>query len=333
MPKSFALFIIILSLSITASSQQFEWQAGVDAFLDNREYFSIENPQTIFGTRFHFEAGGSISDVHSLRAGINYLYEFGHRPDAYKPDPTIYYQYDDGRIMLNAGAFPRRNRLDYPLALLSDTLLYFRPNIQGLYLAYSGDWGYQNVFIDWTSRQTDVNPEQFIFGFSGLVNWKFLYFSHHVMMAHMAGAGIPVPGFHLRDNGGMDINLGANLSDKIFLDTLTFSAGALVSFDRTREVDVDWQTPTGFLGQFSAMYKWMGIKGLYYNGQGHTFLFGDPFYRLKNYGRLDFIVAPFRTGPVRMKFDIGLHFAEHQIDYSQQVMITMILDGSRPFRR
>ena len=333
MQKSFSILLVFFFIYTSVNSQDFEWMAGFDGFLDNREYFTTENPQTIFGARLRFEAGGNLSGVHSLRAGLNYLYEFGYHVDAYKPDLTLYYQYLDGPFRLNLGAFPRSEMLDYPIALLSDTLDYYRPNIEGVFFSYSWDWGKENVFIDWTSRQTALAPEQFIFGFSGRVDWKTLYLTHHFMMGHMAGPGIPVPGHHLRDNGGFDLNLGTDLSEMLLLDTLLISAGALVSVDRIRSVDDGFRMPAGFIGRFTAMYKSLGLTGLYYAGKGHTFLFGDPFYRLQRYGRLDIFYAPFRTGPVRIRFDIGLHFAEGQIDNSQQIMISMILDGTRPFRK
>jgi hypothetical protein len=130
----------------------------------------------------------------------------------------------------------------------------------------------------------------------------------------------------------MDINLGADLSGMISIDTLMFSAGALVSIDRIRGVDDAFQTPAGFLGQFTAMHKGVGLSGTWYKGRGHTFLYGDAFYRLRDYARLDVFYAPFRSGPVRMKFDWAMHFANGQLDHSQQILISMTLGGGRPFR-
>jgi len=212
-----------------ANSQKFEWKAGLDGFLDNREYFSIDIPQTIFGSRAWGEVGASLSEMHHLSVGMNYLYEFGHDLSAHTPVATMYYTYDDEKINFQIGSFPRRNLLEYPIALLSDTLQYYRPNIQGAYLGYRGIWGYQNVFIDWTSRQTDENPETFLFGFSGKVQKGILFLNHHLLMGHFARKGIPDPDYHLRDNGGFHITIGTNLSDSSPLDSLSFSMGTLVS--------------------------------------------------------------------------------------------------------
>lgn len=329
----YLIFTLLLLSEMTAISQKFEWAAGFDGFLDNREYFSIDIPQTIFGSRIRGEIGAGLDEVHRFRFGLDYLYEFGYQTDAHPPDVTMYYRYDNSKVNFQVGAFPRMNLLHYPISLLSDTLRYYRPNIEGVYLGYRGEWGYQNVFIDWTSRQTDNAPERFIFGFSGQVQKGLLFLSHHLVMGHFAGKGIPEPDHHLRDNGGFDLNLGADLSQKVFLDSLTFSAGTLVSLDRTRGVDERWQTPAGFVGQFSALYKWFGIDGLLYQGKGHTFLYGDPFYRLEQYGRVDFYYMPFHNKHVNLKINFVLHFAKGQIDYSQQILVSMNLDGFRPFNQ
>ena len=120
---------------LPAIGQNLEWQAGFDGFLDNREYqSSIQYPQTIFGARTWLELGGNINRVHHLRAGLNYMYEFGSAVDAIKPLPVLYYQLDWKPFNFYIGAFPRRNLLDYPLALLTDTLNYYRPDIEGMYL-------------------------------------------------------------------------------------------------------------------------------------------------------------------------------------------------------
>jgi len=316
-------------LSHFAASQDFEWNAGFDGFLDNREFYSIENPKTIFGSRLRGEIGGSLNETHRLRGGLNFLFEFGSDPWVKRPDLTAYYELDYKPFNFFIGAFPRRNLLDFPIALMSDTLNYYRPNVQGIYLGFNKSWGYQNVFIDWTSRQTDTLPERFIFGFSGEARFGILFLNHHFMMGHFAGTALEVNN-SLRDNGGFDLNIGTNLSSLVPLDTLLFSVGTLVSLDRDRQFYLDWQTPAGFKIGGMVMWKGLGLEGLYYWGEGYTFLYGDPFYRLKKYGRMDIFWEPFRSGPVRGKINFILHFAEGQINYSQQILVSIDLDGSRP---
>ena len=327
-------FLTILFVTFTFScrlpAQKFEWLAGFDGFLDNREYYTLNIPQTMFGARLHAEVGGSINDVHRLRAGINYLYEFGSVIDAYKPNLILYYEYYHAGIRLFAGAFPRREILQFPLAILSDTLQYYRPNIEGLYGGYAWKWGRQNLFLDWTSRQTDTTHERFMAGTSGKLFLREFFLSDYFLMSHLAGTAVYDPEFSLRDNVGYNINLGVDLSRKTLLDSLCISVGILGSFERTRSEGDSWHTPVGFLGQATFLYKFAGLSLTYYTGEGHSLFYGDPFYRLDNYGRLDFFVLPFRKGPAQLKLDVGMHFAQGQVDYSQQLWLTFDLGGTVP---
>lgn len=321
----------LLLVTGTAVAQDFEWNAGFDGFLDNREYFSIGIPKTMFGARLRGEIGASLGGQHRMRGGLNYLFEFGSDPWVRRPDVTLYYEFDHKPFDFFLGAFPRSALLDFPIALLSDTLDYYRPNIQGFYLDVKRSWGYENVFIDWTSRQTDTLPERFIFGFSGEVRYGILYFNHHFMMGHFAGAALEQH-HPVRDNGGFDLNVGANLGELLPLDTLLLSAGTLVSLDRDRGSSDKWKSPYGLVIRGMVMWKGVGLEGLYYNGDGHTFLYGDPFYRLRQYGRLDVFWAPFRAGAVRGKLDVAFHFANGQVDYSQHILLSIDLEGIRKNR-
>jgi len=310
---------------LPAAAQEFEWDAGFDGFLDNREYYSLDLPQTIFGSRIHGAVGTSLEGAHRIMGGVNFLLEFGHEPWIHVPDVTMYYRYRSDHTDFLFGAFPRTGNLQFPVSLLSDTLNYYRPNVQGASFSYRGQWGFEQVFIDWTSRQTETQPETFLFGLTGRVRQGIFFLDHHVLMGHFAGKGIPDPDYHLRDNGGLQAGLGADLTGKTGLDSLSLQLGALLSLDRIRGVDDGWQTPAGFLAEVHAMYRWAGLNGIFYRGQGHTFLYGDPFYRLQQYARLDLFVVPVSTDRVRIRLDVGLHFALGQVDYSQQVLVSVLL--------
>jgi len=330
MRRFLPILLFTIAFSYPLHSQRFEWLAGFDGFLDNREYYSIHIPKTIFGSRFRAEVGGSIDGIHRLRVGINYLYEFGTAIDANKPNLTLYYEYHNEGVMLFVGAFPRRDLLRYPRALLSDTLNYYRPNIEGLYAGYSWYWGQQNAFLDWTSRQSDTAHERFMAGTSGKLFFRDFFLSNYFLMSHFAGTAINDPDQSVRDNMGYNIDAGVDLSGKTFLDSLCISAGILGSFDRVRADGDEGHTPVGFLGQAIFLYKFAGVAATYYAGEGQTLLYGDPFYRLDRYGRTDLLFISFRRGPVEMKIDVGIHFAGGQIDYSQQLWVSFDLDGTVP---
>jgi hypothetical protein len=106
---------------------------------------------------------------------------------------------------------------------------------------------------------------------------------------------------------------------------LSLYIGTLVSLDRIRGIDDSWQTPAGLIEGFTAVFRFIGLDGIFYAGQGHTFLYGDPFYRLDQYARFDVYFMPFRTRMVNVKFDVGFHIASGQLDYSQQIMVSVTL--------
>jgi hypothetical protein len=330
--KKIALFLMMIIMITPIAGQEMEWAVGFDGFLDNREYENfVKHSQTIFGARTWLELGGNVDQIHRLRAGLNYMYEFGSTYNAIKPSPVLYYQLHYNPVNFYIGAFPRRDLLDFPLALLTDTLNYYRPDIEGIYLSYNaGRWGYENVFIDWTSRKTSTDLEQYVFGFSGRFNYSILYVIHHVLNGHYARPDTVSPDFHRRDNGGFDVNLGVDLSNLTFFDTLNISGGALVSLDRIRVVYNGWETSAGFLAQAQIGYRSLGLKGTYYRGQGNVFLYGDSFYKAKEYGRLDVFWQPFKKWNVQGKMVFSIHFIEHKLDYSQQVLISINLGGSKP---
>jgi hypothetical protein len=167
-------------------------------------------------------------------------------------------------------------------------------------------------------------------GTSGKLFFGDFFLSNYVVLSHFAGAAISDPDHSLRDNIGYNIDLGMDLSRKTFLDSLCFRAGLLGSFDRTRAHGDEWHSPLGFLGEATFLYRFAGFSASVYAGEGQVLLYGDPFYRLPGYTRLDLFVLPFRTGPVQLKLDLGLHFAEGQVDYSQQFWLTFDLGGTLP---
>jgi hypothetical protein len=329
--RKIIIIISCLLVGVSAKPQQFEWLAGFDGFLDNREYYNeYQVPQTIFGSHLRAEIGGNLNGIHRLRAGFNTMYEFGSNSEDIESTPVMYYQLDIRPYSFNMGVFPRRNLLDFPLALLNDTLNYYRPNIEGMYLRREGGWGYQDVFIDWTSRKTNYDYERFMFGFSGRVNISSLFISHHFLMGHFAARGYPVPGFHIRDNGGFELSLGTDLSERTVLDTLVFSLGGLVSLDRTRGVDNGWQTPAGMIARADLMYRIAGIRTTIHAGKGHTFLYGDSFYRADFYTRIDMFLQLFNSDNVHARVNFSLHMVKGTLDTSQQVLVSFNLDGKRP---
>ncbi|UCH13308.1 MAG: hypothetical protein JSV22_09340 [Bacteroidales bacterium] len=331
--KGLTLLSLIFLLSLKTSGQNFEWKTGFHGFFDNREYFNeYTDPQTIFGSRLFTEAGFALNDYHRFKAGLNFLYEFGSKGDLIAPDITMYYNGQSKYINFFIGAFPRRDIIQHPLILLNDTLEYFRPNVEGMFLEFKTGWGYHNIWIDWTGRQTDTKRETFLIGGEGMISKGVFLYKHNFIIYHRASLAIPIPGDHIRDNGGLTASLGVNLSSIIPADSLIITSGVAVSYDRLRNV-YDFNFPAGWLNNFRLSHKGVGINGLYYSGNNHILLYGEGFYKSKHYGRVDLFYESQNFHIVRGKLQFSFHFIPGEINTSQSFTIYLSLDGKRRINR
>lgn len=332
--KTLYFTFLLLALSFTSMSQEIEGNINLHTFADNREYMKSNRfSQTIFGARFSPEVGLLIDSVHRIRVGFNAIHEFGSSQFTAAVAPVIYYQYQKDNWNFYMGAFPRLNLLDdYPRAIFQDTFSYYRPNVEGMLVKLNSRNGHQTIWIDWTSRQTDIDRETFLFGFSGNYKTGIFFTSHYAMMFHNAGPGVSIPGDHIQDNGAAALKLGIDLSGKTALDSLTINTGGLISFERTRSIG-DWQTPAGLLLEMHAGYKRFGITNSLYLGEGHNLINGDRFYTAKQYNRTDISFTPIRHKNIEGKFTFSLHMLEGVTDSQQAFSLRYNLNGSRSLNR
>ena len=304
------LFSIITGTAALAQTIDVDF-SGL-GFLDNREYKDfVARSRTYSGTRTALDFGLNIDSLNHFVVGVNAIHEFGAVPFFLNVDPVAYYKFKSKTWDFYAGEFPREGLVDnFPRALFNDTLMYYRPNIQGLLARYHNDHFMQTGFIDWLSRQTATQREQFIFGEEGKyrpsLNGPF-YVSHFAFMRHDAGAEVLLPGDHIDDNGGAEVLLGLDFSKKQhLLDSLSFEAGALVSFQRERGVD-GFATPKGFVAHAFGSFGRFAIFDEFYTGQGSDIVFGDAFYEKKFYDRLDLIFNTFAAKGLKGQFVLSIH--------------------------
>ena len=147
------------------------------------KYFNeFTEHQTIFGSRMYLSGGFNVGEYHNFTAGVDYLYEFGTTKNYYNPRLILYYRGLKGPLSFYFGSFYRKGLLKYPIFMLSDTLEYFRPNIEGIYFSYSTSKIYQDFWIDWTSKQ-DINVrETFLAGESGCYNFKLFFIKQYLVI-------------------------------------------------------------------------------------------------------------------------------------------------------
>jgi hypothetical protein len=321
--KLYFIFLIITATAGTAMAQHsLDINFNGLGFLDNREYKAfIPRSRTYSGTRIAIDLGLNLDSANHFIVGANMLHEFGARPFFSKVDPVAYYSYTGKSWLFNAGMFPREGLLsNYPRALLNDTLRYYRPNVQGLLTRYSNEHFTETVWLDWASRQTTTDREQFLFGFSGkykpAVTGPF-YVSHYFMLMHDAGAEVLLPNDRIGDNGGGQIRLGLDISHKTLFDSLKVEAGGMMSFERERGID-GARTPKGFVASAYLSYKRFALYDEFYKGEGSRITYGDSYYSKSTYNRLDIIYTPFLFKHIKGQFIFSFHFSPGYNNDNQQ---------------
>jgi hypothetical protein len=311
-----------------AHAQQLEWKTGFFGFFDNREYFNtFIIPQTIGGANISAEAGFAVNANSRFRAGLSYTYEYGSKGDYLLPDVILYYKGEWKPFTFYIGSFPRYQLISQPLALLTDTLLYYRPMVEGMFLEYRRFWGSQNIWLDWTSRQTDTKRETFLIGATGRIHKGLFLWQHHFLMYHFAGPAIDIPGDHIRDNGGFSAMPGLNLGNLLGLDTLIFSTGFLMSYDQLRHV-YDVRFMWGSLTDLEISHRGFGLHGVYYRGDGQVFLYGDGFYKSSSYGRADVYYQKTWEDKISGKLTFSFHFLPGNLDLSFSLHMRVFMDGT-----
>jgi hypothetical protein len=313
MIKKFYSTLIILTITASAAlAQSIDVNFNALGFLDNREYKDfIVRSRTYSGTLTGLNFGLNIDTLNHFVLGVTATHEFGAIPFYLKVWPVAYYKFESKTWLFEAGEFPRAGTVDnFPRALLNDTLMYYRPNIEGLLARYQTAHFMQTGFIDWLSRQTDTQREQFIFGEEGKYRPSLtgpFYISHFAFMMHDAGAAILLPNDHITDNGGAEVKLGLDFTHKqTAFDSLSFEAGGLVSFQRERGVN-GFKEPIGFVANAFGSFGRFAVFDEFYAGEGSYIGYGDAFYEKKFYNRLDLIFNTFKAKGLKGQFVLSIH--------------------------
>jgi hypothetical protein len=322
--KIYLLFFLLVGVKAAMAQQTVDVHFNALGFLDNHEYKEfVDRSHTYSGTRLALDFGLNLDSLNSFVVGANGLHEFGAKPFFGKVDPIAYYQYKSTNWQFNAGEFPREGIVgNYPRALLNDTLRYYRPNIEGLAASYRGHHGYETFWLDWVSRQTATDREQFLFGASGKYTPKAdgnFYISHYFLLLHDAGAEVLGPNDHINDNGGAQVRLGMDFSRKqTTFDSLTVEAGGMISLERSRGID-GFKIPKGFVASVYLSYHRIALYDEFYKGQGHHIDYGDSYYSEKTYNRVDVIYTPFLFKNIKGQFVFSFHQTPQSTGSNQEV--------------
>lgn len=326
--KSF-LFIILLFLIFSVQAQTFEYGLKYDGIGDNREFFSpYSQAETFMGSRLGFDVGASIDSVNKFRAGFSYFYEFGSELWEQKTQLILYYSIDKGPWGFKMGAFPRKENIILPHAIISEKYEYFNPTVDGLLVKYKGNKGNINLFVDWVSRQDSTRREQFMAGLFGKQKPGNFILEEYWYMFHNAGRIIREPGVNMEDYMGACLLAGYDFSGLVPLDILTVKTGVLISSYRNRGTTMDYNFKPSSYSEIVADYKGYGVEAFLKFGNEHEFSKGDLFYQnAKNYIRTRLYFTPINFDRVKGRFMWSLHFANGDLDNQQQFSLVYYLNS------
>src|SRR5690606_27395522 len=286
-----SLFLAILPLFVCnlAKSQQIGLDLDLFGYADNREFKSAyTEDKTYFGTILAPQIYFAIDSNNQIIGGLQYRQEFGkHIQNKGQVFPIVYYKYTNKNFDFALGHMPRYERLkNIPLMVLSDTLLYERPNIEGMYFSYHNKRMQQAVYIDWLSKQSYDYRERFVVGLSGKFNFGRFYLADDLLLYHNALSSNDSIDEHIQDNGIALLRAGIDLSHITLLDSFTVDAGVALGFDRVR-TEYEMRTTQGFISNLYIGHKRFFLRNTLYIGDPQNLPMGDSFYHRNRYDRLD----------------------------------------------
>jgi len=339
MKMSFLILSFCLIISTSGFSQEKKWQVGLFSFFDNTEFghSAVQIPQTMSGVLFLPEVGLCWDSIHHVNVGLDLLHEFGSARAIDYFYPTAYYEMDREPFRFYMGAFPRKYAVEkYPRIFFQDSISYYRPNINGIFWEFYKKQNYINVWLDWTSRQSQSMRETFFMGISGRYNLGILYAQHFGYMFHFAGKTNPIVNDALHDNVVFLTSLGLDFAKITNLEKLEANAGWVVGMDRARADQTGWIIQQGLLMETKIEYKGIGIFNSFYRGRGqmnyyndhnNDLYWGDPIYRAKTYNRSDIYVSFINNKVVSTKLIYSLHFVENTMYHEQSLKVTFNLNN------
>jgi hypothetical protein len=334
LPVVFILFIVVSE----GSAQEKTWNVGLFSFFDNVEFggSAVKIPQTMSGIMLAPEAGLRWDSVHSIVAGVNIMHEFGSVVAIDNFYPTAYYKYNNDHIRFLMGAFPRQGYLDkLSRIFFQDSVYYYRPNINGMFLELGDEKKFVNVWLDWTGRQSETIREAFFLGFSGRYSFGRLYFQHSGSIFHFASRMNPFINEPLHDNLLFHTSAGIDFSGMTILETLDINAGWVAGLERSRADNARFIGLHGLLAEVRAGYKFFELFNSFYAGEGIMYFYGDhgndlywgdPAYRAKVYNRADLSLNFVNNRFINLKLTYSLHFLEGRVYHEQMLKMRVNLN-------
>jgi hypothetical protein len=344
--RIFITTIIFSLVSLSIAGQKPVFRTAAEAFFDNLEYSGsqVKASQTMAGVHLAPQLGLQWDERHFLFAGIDLLHEFGSERIVDAAAPLAYYEFRGKPFHFYMGAFPRRETLNrYPRIFFADSINHYRPAVNGFFWEIKKDDAtYLNLWLDWTSRQTEIRRETFFMGWSGRYQHRIFYGQHFGYMFHFAGVRHPHSPQGVNDNGLLLTSFGLDFAEKARFELLEINAGWAVALERQRSLGDGWHTPQGLLSEIKVEYGGLGIFNTLYWGNeqrvfrstmngsalsGNNLYWGDPIFSASFSNQTDLYIRFIKTQHVDITFKYGLTFAEHHL-YHQQLLTASIHLGA-----
>lgn len=328
--------ILALLCSANIHAQEILWNVGMESVFDNREYSSDFNfSQTIFGAILSPEVGLRWNNNHSLMVGAHVTSEFGSETKDITVDPAFYYNYKNNKFNISAGLVPFSQVIGTESrAFFSDSIRFYKKTISGLLLQYINGKNYAEIYCDWDGRQSETRREKFTVYSSGRITKNILFATYEFSMHHHAGT---TAADGVTDNVWINPAIGVDLSHKLWLDSLTVSAGYLQSFQNDRSNVGYYVKPKGAEINIRVEKFNFGILNTlflgdnmmpYYGMYGSSLYWGDSFYSTTNniYNRAEIYWMPLKKKNFNLKVASIHHYDGSTWSWQQYVKFCVKID-------
>ena len=336
--------IAILTIFLTVPSlaaQEVEWSVDASVLMNNREggedYTTPD--QTFFFTRLAPEIGVSLNDAeHVLKGGAVWYQPMIDNLEGYKVLPTLYYRYNNAEGWhVTVGLMPRSLMVErMPRYMWSDSLNYCQPNLRGVMAQHIKPTGYAELAIDWRQMQTKRQRE----AFTAMLNadWRIagpVRLGGHIQYSHLAMSRDHAEGEHVNDDLLINPMLSLDLSHRTWLDSLRFSAGAVIAMDRNRGEE-RWHNHAGVVATATARWRWLQLDETFFSGKdlmplyplyGSQLNLGDPYYSYSTYSRTELIFHIVSNRFVDLNGSLMLHAANKTTGFWQQISCRFYIDN------
>ena len=339
----FAIFSFLF-FGGTINAQQLLWRVGLHSVFDNHEFdqFPMRQSTTIAQTHLQPAIGLGLDSLHHrLFVGIDAQKYWASQRIVDRVMPIAYYQFSIPKFDFYVGAFPKRPLLaNYPLMLLSDSAMWARPVMNGIFMQYSHSYkNYVNLWLDWIGQQDSLVYESFFVGFSGRLQMGVFYLQNFTYLYHMVINDIRTDRSgafnNVKESYKTLLSVGLDFSRKTGMDKLQTDIGISASVERNRGELSDYY-PVGLLWQAEAEYRGLEIRNSLYYGKpqmkfystfGNYLYWGDLMYRTDFYNRTDLMVNFYKSNILNISLDVSIHWLDKRLVSCQSLKATIDIDN------